>query len=157
MNQTGGAAWRWPARTSRIGLEGVLFIGGHPRLDAWLTRALRSWPSRTPEGHGTPIPSQEEATRFALAAFRAPMAPILLEFDGLVLAILIQRCSPDLVRRLMFGAAETERCSKTQIQIAHALQRIDQLFGVELRSGTRHRLDQHVRAEIAFQRSIARG
>src|SRR3979409_912567 len=123
MNQTGGTAWRRPARTSRIGLEGALFTGASEVGCLAYTRA----------------PS--------LAIIEAPK---LLEFDGLVLAILIKRRSPDLVRRLMFGAAKTERRSKTQIQIAHALQRVDEPFGVELRSGTRHRLDQHARRKIAL-------
>ena len=35
----------------------------------------------------------------------------------------------------MFGAAEAERGAEAEIEVAGALQRIDQLFSVELRSG----------------------
>ena len=56
------------------------------------------------------------------------------QFDGLPLAAFIQRRSPDLVRRLMFGAAKVKWDSEAQIDIAHVLQDVDELFGVELRA-----------------------
>ena len=56
----------------------------------------------------------------------------------------------------MFSAAKTERCSKPQVEIAHTFQGVDELFGIELRSGTFKSLDQNVRRNIAFKRYVIR-
>src|SRR5450631_2114045 len=77
-----------------------------------------------------------------------------LQFDGLEFPAFIQRRSPDLVRRLVFGAAKTERDSKTQIEIAHVLQDVDELLGIELRSRTLERLDQDIGRNEAFERHV---
>src|SRR5437667_8488084 len=113
MNQAAGTAWRRPARTSRIGFWGAVFTRASGVGCLAYTR--------------TPCLATTEGAK-------------LFKLDGLVLSILIKRRTPDLVRSLMFGAAKVERRSKTQIQVAHALQRVDELLGVERRSGALHRL-----------------
>ena len=54
----------------------------------------------------------------------------------------------------MFGAAEIERHAEAQIEIAGRLQRIDQLFSIELRAGALDRVDQDVGCNKTFQRCI---
>jgi len=54
----------------------------------------------------------------------------------------------------MFGPAKAERSAETQIQTAGVLQRVDQPFGVELRSGALDALDQHIRRHIALERNV---
>src|SRR3984893_7079209 len=68
----------------------------------------------------------------------------LFEFDRLVFSVFVDRRSPDFVRRLVFRAAKTEIGAKTQVEIARVLQDVDQLLGIELRSGTLQPLDQNV-------------
>jgi hypothetical protein len=65
----------------------------------------------------------------------------LFELDRLVFSVFVDRRSPDLVRSLVFGAAKTELGSKTQVEIARILQDVDELLGIELRSGTPKPLD----------------
>src|SRR3981081_2607600 len=80
----------------------------------------------------------------------------LLELECLVLAGLIKRRSPDLVRGLVFSAAKAELSSKTQIEIAGLLPDVDELLGIELRSDTLKRLDQDVGGDIALKRHVIR-
>src|SRR3981081_2733207 len=54
----------------------------------------------------------------------------------------------------MFSAAKTERGSKPQVEIAHALPVVDKLFGLEWRTGTFKSLDQDVRRIVAFERHV---
>jgi len=60
----------------------------------------------------------------------------LFEFDCLVLPGFIKRRSPDLVRGLVLSAAKTELGSKAEVEIAHVLQDVDELLGIELLSST---------------------
>jgi len=62
-------------------------------------------------------------------------ASVLLELEGLVLALVVDGRAPDLVRGLVLGAAVAEGSPETQVEIARVLERIDQLFSVELRAG----------------------
>ena len=48
--------------------------------------------------------------------------PPLLHFNRLIHALLVQRGAPDLVGRLMFGAAEAERGAEAEIEVAGVLQ-----------------------------------
>src|SRR6266850_4874728 len=91
-------------------------------------------------------------------ALRAPILfkPILFEFQGLVLAVIVKRRSPDLVRCLVFSATKTEIGSKTQVEIARVLQDVDKLLGIELRSSTFKPLDQNVGRNVAIQRHVIR-
>src|SRR6266849_8157508 len=84
------------------------------------------------------------------------MAVLSFKFDGLVLAAFIERRSPDLVRSLVFSAAETELGSKTQIELPGILQDADELLGIELRSATLECLDQDVCRNIALARHVIR-
>src|SRR5713101_3764245 len=81
---------------------------------------------------------------------------LLFEFQGLVLAVIVKRRPPDLVRCLVFSAAKTEIGSKTQVEIARVLQDVDKLLGIELRSGTFNPLDQNVGRNVALQRHVVR-
>jgi hypothetical protein len=54
----------------------------------------------------------------------------------------------------VIGTAEIERHAETQIETARALQRIDQLFRIELRAGALQRIDQDVRRDKPFQRRV---
>src|SRR6266851_8030656 len=83
-------------------------------------------------------------------------AVISFKFDSLVLAAFIERRSPNLVRSLVFGAAETELGSKTQIELAGILQDVDELLGIELRSATLKCLDQDVCRNKALKRHVIR-
>ena len=80
----------------------------------------------------------------------------LFEFDCLVLPGFIKRRSPNLVRGLVLSTAKTKRGSKAQVEIAHVLQDVDQLLGIELRSSTFKRLDQDVCRNIALERHVIR-
>src|SRR6266576_883939 len=82
--------------------------------------------------------------------------PKLFKFDGLELAVIVKRRSPDLVRSLVFSAAKTEIGSKTQVEIARILQDVDELLGIELRSRTFKPLDQNVGRNVALQRYVIR-
>src|ERR1700704_6699483 len=84
------------------------------------------------------------------------MLVISFKFDRLVLAAFIERRSPDLVRSLVFSAAETELGSKTQIELAGILQDVDELLGIELRSATFECLDQDACRNIALKRHVIR-
>lgn len=64
------------------------------------------------------------------------MAPISFKFDRLIRSGFIKRRSPNLVRSLVFPADKTERGSKSQVKIVGILQDVDELFGIELRSGS---------------------
>src|SRR5476649_2820669 len=79
-----------------------------------------------------------------------------LQFDGLEFPAFIQRRSPDLVRSLMFGAAKTKRDSKARIEIAHVLQDVDELLGIELRPGTLERMDQDIGRDETLERHVVR-
>src|SRR5271168_2759822 len=74
----------------------------------------------------------------------------LFQLESLVMPVVVDRRSPDLVRRLMFGAAEAKRSAEAEIEIARILQNVDQLFGIELRAGPFQGLDQDVGGDIAF-------
>src|SRR3981189_3406108 len=82
--------------------------------------------------------------------------PLLFKFYGLVLPVIIKRRSPNLVRSLVFSAAKTEIGSKTQVEIACVLQDVDELLGIELRSGTFKPLDQDVGRNVALKRHVVR-
>src|SRR5262249_43014735 len=56
----------------------------------------------------------------------------LLQIDRLVDAAFVERGAPDLVRGLVLGPAEVERGAEAEIDIAHGLERVDELLGVEL-------------------------
>src|SRR3978361_1178674 len=77
-----------------------------------------------------------------------------LQFERLIAAAFVKRGAPYLVRRLVLGAAEAERGSETEIEAARRLQRVDQLFRVELGAGPLDRLDQDVGGDIALERNI---
>src|SRR6266849_7906909 len=85
-----------------------------------------------------------------------PPRAISFKFDGLVLPVFVDRRSPDLVRSLVFGAAETEIGAKTQVESARVLQGVDQLLGIELRSGTLQPLDKNVGREVDLERHVIR-
>jgi len=53
---------------------------------------------------------------------------VLFELDCLVLSAFIKRRAPYLVRSLVFAAAEVERGSKAQVEIARVLQDVDELL-----------------------------
>src|ERR1700738_490258 len=78
------------------------------------------------------------------------------KFDGLVLPVVVDRRSPDLVRGLVFGAAKPEIGAKTQVESARVLQGVDQLLGIELRSDTLQPLDQNVGRNVALERHVIR-
>src|SRR5712691_10015566 len=65
---------------------------------------------------------------------RAASPAGLFELEGLVLALVVDGRAPDLVRGLVFGAAVIAGSTETQIETARVLERVDQLFGVELRA-----------------------
>ena len=96
------------------------------------------------------------STTHALSQAVAPVSFCYSSSEGLVLAVIIKRRSPDLVRSLVFGAAKTEIGSKTQVEIARVLQDVDELFGIELRSGTFKPLDQNVGRNVALKRHVIR-
>src|SRR5712671_4693947 len=79
---------------------------------------------------------------------------MLFKFNGLVLSVFINRRSPDLVRSLVFGAAKIKWDSKAQIEIAHVLQDVDELLGIELRPRALERLDQDIGRNEAFERHV---
>src|SRR5260370_38754509 len=66
----------------------------------------------------------------AATALTSATASILFKFDGLVLAGFIQRRAPDLVRSLVFGAANTELGSKAKVGVRHILQDVAELLGM---------------------------
>src|SRR5229473_5890737 len=105
---------------------------------------IPSWDAR----HGVAAGPRE---RLAL-----PPRAISFKLDGLVLPVFVDRRSPDLVRSLVFGAAETEIGAKTQIEIARVLQGVDQLLGIELRPGTLQPLDQNAGRDVALKRHVIR-
>src|SRR5204863_5832049 len=78
----------------------------------------------------------------------------LLQLDRLVLAVVVDGRAPDLVRGLMFGAAVAELGAQPEIKLAHGLERIDELFGVEMRAGLLQRLDQHAGRHISLERDV---
>src|SRR6478752_430095 len=78
----------------------------------------------------------------------------LLQFQRGVLAVFVDRRAPDLVRGLVLGAAECQRRAEAETHVAHGLEIVDQLLGVELRTGLPQCLDQHIRRDIALERDI---
>src|SRR5258706_9699687 len=80
----------------------------------------------------------------------------LFEFYRLVLSIFVNRRSPNLVRSLVFSAAETELGSKAQVEIARILQDVDEVFRIELRSIALKPLDQDVCRDLALKRDVIR-
>src|SRR5436853_5276439 len=80
----------------------------------------------------------------------------LFKLESLVAPAIVDRGSPYLVRRLVFGAAETEGRAKPEIEVARILENVDQLFGIELRTGPLQGLDQDVGGDIAFERDVVR-
>ena len=53
-----------------------------------------------------------------------------LQIDGVVLAVLVELCAPDLVHRLMLGRPEADPRSEPHVEIAHALQRVQHALAV---------------------------
>src|ERR1700742_787995 len=78
----------------------------------------------------------------------------LIQFQRRVLAALVDRGAPDLVRGLVLGAAVAERRAEAEIDVAHRLEIVDQLLGVEVYPGLPDRLDQHIGGDVALQRDI---
>jgi hypothetical protein len=115
------------------GLESARNESGSLRLKLPLPRSLRrNPPARSMEGRAPII----MVLRRACSAISQ-----LFELDRLVFSVFVDRRSPDLVRSLVFRAAKTELGSKTQVEIARVLQDVDELLGIELRSGTPKPLD----------------
>src|SRR3981081_702910 len=85
-----------------------------------------------------------------------PCHGCLFKLDRLVPAVVINRPSPYFVRGLVFGAAITESGSKTHVEIAHSLQDVDELLGIELRYSTFKSLDQDVCRDVALERYVIR-
>jgi hypothetical protein len=81
---------------------------------------------------------------------------MLFELDCLVLPAFVKRRAPYLVRSLVFTAAEVERGSKAQVEIAGVLQDVDELLGIELRPSPLKRLDQDVGRNETLQRAVVR-
>src|SRR4051812_21304148 len=75
----------------------------------------------------------------------------LFQLDRLVAAVVVDRRSPYFVRRLVFCAAKIEGSSEAKIDVAHTLEIIDQLLGIDLRAGPFQGLDQDVGGDIAFE------
>ncbi len=82
------------------------------------------------------------------------MACLLFQLDCLEAAGLVERGAPDLFGGGVFRAAEIQRHAKAEIEIAGCLQRIDQPFGVELRSDALQPVDQDVGCDEALQRRV---
>src|SRR6516165_1866498 len=83
-----------------------------------------------------------------------PMLRDLFELERPVPAVFVDRRSPDLVRRLVFGTAEIEGSAETQIEIVRILENVDQVFGIELRACPFECLDQDVGGNIPFKRYV---
>src|SRR5882757_8086438 len=94
--------------------------------------------------------------KYVLGAAIARSGTMLFELDCLVLPAFIKRRAPYLVRSLVFAAAEVERGSKAQVEIARVLQDVDELLGIELRPSPLQRLDQDVCRNVTLQRAVVR-
>src|SRR3954453_1101084 len=72
------------------------------------------------------------------------------------MTIFVQLSAPNFMRGLMFGRAKVQERSKPNIQVVNALQSIDQLFSVQLRSNASKRFDEYFRDQVPFERHIIR-
>src|SRR3954452_18790932 len=68
----------------------------------------------------------------------------------------VQLSAPYLMRGLMFGRAKVQGRSKPHIKVVNALQSVDQLFSVQLRSNASQRFDEYFRDHVPLERHIIR-
>src|SRR5262245_37988593 len=99
-------------------------------------------------------PRPPEAGAFSLAV-RA-MLRYSFKLKRPIPPVFVNRRSPDLVRRLVFDAAEIERSAETQIEIVRILENVDQAFSIELRARSFECVDQDVSGNIPLQRYVIR-
>src|SRR6185503_16209642 len=81
-----------------------------------------------------------------------PLRWLLLQVDLLIAAVLVDLGAPDAVRGLMLVATEVDRGAKPEVEPAQALEAVDQLLGVEPRTGALESLDQHAGGHKALER-----
>src|SRR6185369_9456993 len=113
---------------------------GSPTSAAISAAPSRVWSSRSAERR-----QRGDAAITGIAAAGS------FEIDRLEAPGFVERRAPDLVRSLVIGAGKGERYPEAEVEIARALQRIDQLFGIELRAGALECVDQDVRRHETFQ------
>src|SRR6185369_11464893 len=116
---------------------------GSPTSAAISAAPSRVWSSRSAERR-----QRGDAAITGIAAAGS------FEIDRLEAPGFVERRAPDLVRSLVIGAGKGERYPEAEVEIARALQRIDELLGIELRAGALQRVDQNVGRHETFQRRV---
>src|SRR5262245_21157312 len=79
-----------------------------------------------------------------------------IQLQRLVLTVLLQDGSPNLVRALVLGGAVVDRSADPQVEIADRLESIDQRLGRQVVAGAFDGLGENGGVDIAFQRGKAR-